>query len=296
MEIVPQLFVNALIAGSIYALVSFGLSLTYNLLKVLNFAHGHMMMFGVYLFYLLHVMEGWNVVIAAIGTVFLSIVFAAIIFRAFMQPFLQYSFLLALISTLALSTMLESIVAMVFGVQVKSLPLELGVTSFEVYGVFITPIQILIISSALILLPVLSFVIHRTSLGRKLRAMAENRYVAESYGISRRKLSYGVIIVSTLIASYAGVLIGYETNMQPTMGTSYTVKAFAAMILGGLGNIWGTVVGSYVLGLLENFGIGLEFGGYSIPAGYKDAFAFFIMLVVLLFRPQGIFGKKAREA
>lgn len=80
------------------------------------------------------------------------------------------------------------------------------------------------------------------------------------------------------------------------MGNAYTIKAFAAMILGGLGNVWGTVAGSYILGLIENLSIGLDFGGYSIPAGYKDAFAFAIILLVLLFKPNGLFKKATRAA
>lgn len=101
--------------------------------------------------------------------------------------------------------------------------------------------------------------------------------------------------MGTLIAAYAGILIGYEMNLQPTMGNAYTIKAFAAMILGGLGNIWGTIAGSYILGLVENLSIGLEFGGYSIPAGYKDAFAFAVILLVLLFKPLGLFNSEARR-
>jgi branched-chain amino acid transport system permease protein len=92
------------------------------------------------------------------------------------------------------------------------------------------------------------------------------------------------------------VLIGFETNLQPTMGGSYTIKAFAAMVLGGLGNIWGTLAGAFILGFIENFGIGLEIGGVSLPAGYKDAFAFVIILVVLLVRPSGLFGLGRRVA
>ena len=91
-------------------------------------------------------------------------------------------------------------------------------------------------------------------------------------------------------------MVGYETNLQPTMGGAYTIKAFATMILGGLGNLWGTVLGAYILGLVENLSIGLDFGGYSIPAGYKDAFAFSIILVVLLFKPQGLFRTRTRSA
>ena len=85
-------------------------------------------------------------------------------------------------------------------------------------------------------------------------------------------------------------------SLTPTMGSSYSLKAFAAMILGGLGNIWGTVAGAFILGLVENLSIGLDFGGYSLPAGYKDAFAYAIILCVLLFRPQGLFGTAERRA
>ena len=125
--------------------------------------------------------------------------------------------------------------------------------------------------------------------------MAENPEAGEALGISRRWMSYGVFISSVLLAAYAGIMVGFETNMQPTMGGAYTIKAFAAMILGGFGNLWGSVIGSYILGFIENFAIGLDFGGYSIPAGYKDAFAFTIILVILLLKPEGLFGKRARK-
>ena len=118
--------------------------------------------------------------------------------------------------------------------------------------------------------------------------------MTEALGISKLKVSYAVFIAGTLLAAFAGVMVGFETNMQPTMGNSFTIKAFSAMILGGLGNIWGTVAGSYLLGLVENLSIGLDFWGYSIPAGYKDAFAFVIILLVLLFRPQGLFRTASR--
>jgi branched-chain amino acid transport system permease protein len=166
----------------------------------------------------------------------------------------------------------------------------------ELYGVYITPLQNFIIASALIILGGLGFIIHQTSLGRKLRAIAENRSAAESLGISANVLTYGVCILGTLLGAYAGVLVGYETNIQPTMGSSYSIKAFAAMVLGGLGNIWGTIAGAFILGLIENLSIGLDFWGYSLPAGYKDAFAFIVILGVLLVRPHGLFGTRARVA
>jgi len=295
MEILPQLLVNSLIAGSIYALASAGLSLAYGLLRILNFAHGQFMMVGVYFFFFLNVQLELNLFLAALGTLAFGVLFAIVTLRIFVLPFVRYSFLLALVTTLSLSIMLEAIVSMLFGVNVKSLTSGQAAQSFEIHGVYITPIQILIIASAVVLLGILAVVIHSTSVGRKIRALSEMPHAAESIGVSQTKVSYFVFILGVLLAAYAGVLVGYETNMQPTMGTVYTIKAFAAMILGGLGNIWGTVAGSYLLGLVENLSIGLDFGTFSIPAGYKDAFAFLIILLILLFKPEGLFGKRSRS-
>lgn len=129
-----------------------------------------------------------------------------------------------------------------------------------------------------------------------MRSLSENSSASQALGVNDKLVTYGVFITGMLLATYAGVLIGYETNLQPTMGNAYTIKAFAAMILGGLGNIWGTVLGSFFLGLVENLSIGLQFGDYSIPAGYKDAFAFMIILLVLMFKPEGLFTRRRRAA
>lgn len=296
MDILPQLLVNAMIAGSIYALASAGLSLTYGLLKILNFAHGHLMMVGAYAFFFVHVQHGFGLVTSALLTVLMIILVSVITLVVFVLPFTKFSFFLVFVTTLALSTMLESLVSIFFGVNVKTLAAGMRISSMEIYGVYITPIQILIIASAVILLSLLAFVIHSTSIGRKIRAISEYPQGAQSLGISKTKITVGVFTAGVLLAAYAGILVGYETNMQPTMGHAYTIKAFAAMVLGGLGNIWGTIAGSYILGLVENLSVGLDFGPYSIPAGYKDAFAFFIILLVLLFKPKGLFNTRSRES
>ncbi len=296
MEILPQLLLNALIAGSIYALASSGLSLTFGLLRILNFAHGHLMMAGAYAFYFAYVMQGYPLWEASLVTVLITVILSWISLHIFVEPFLRFSIFLPFVTTLALSTILESSVSMLFGVNVKSLTTGFEIRSIEFWGMFITPTQILIIASALIILFLLAFVIHLTSFGRKIRALAQEEFAAQTIGISARRISFLVFTAGTLLAAFSGVLVGFETNLQPTMGNAYTIKAFAAMILGGLGNIWGTIAGAYLLGLIENLSIGLDFWGYSLPAGYKDAFAFVIILGILLFRPQGLFKVSSRSA
>lgn len=293
MEILPQLLINALISGSIYALISVGLALTYGLLRILNFAHGHLMMVGAYLFYWCNTQLGLNLLHSAMLTALLTLFLAVLTLKIFILPFSKFNFILVLVTTLGLATLLESAVSIVFGVNVKSLTSD-TTQSIQFASIFITPIQILIILSAATILSAIAWVVHTTSFGRRIRALSEMSYAAQALGISERKTTSLVFSVAVLLTVFGGVMIGYETNLQPTMGNSYTIKAFAAMILGGLGNIWGAVAGSYILGVIENFSIGLEFGSYSLPAGYKDAFAFLVILLVLLFKPSGLFNKRGR--
>jgi len=295
-EILPQLIVNALITGSIYALASSGLAITYGLLKILNFAHGHLMMVGAYIFYLASVQIGLSLPLSAFFTIIVGGGLAAVSLLFFVEPFLKYSFFLVFVTTLALSTILESAISMIFGVNVKSLSQGYDTQSIEFWGIYITPIQIGIIVSAILILGILGFIIHFTSVGRRIRSLSEHPYGAQAIGVNRKKVNLFCFIIATLLACYAGIMVGFETNIQPTMGNSFTIKAFAAMILGGLGNMWGTVAGAYILGFVENLSIGFEFGGYSIPAGYKDAFAFLIILLILLFKPKGLFLKESRSA
>ena len=252
------------------------------------------MMTAAYIYFLFSVLLRLNLLCSSALTLISVCLISLIILKTFILPFLQQNLFLVFVTTLALATILESIVSIAFGVNVKSLEVAPEyASSIQLGSVYITPIQILIIISALLLLIFLAFIVHKTPFGRNLRAFSAQDSAAESLGISRNRITSWVFVISCLIAGYSGVLIAYESNLQPTMGSTYTIKAFAAMILGGLGNIWGTIIGSYLLGLVENLSIGLEFGDFSIPAGYKDAFAFAIILLVLLVKPSGLFNKRA---
>ena len=296
LSILPQLLLNSLITGSIYALASSGIALTYGILRILNFAHGHIMMVGAYTFLFFHVQQDMGLLTAAVCSALFTILLAVLSLAVFILPFMRGSSLLPFITTIALGTVLESVISMAFGVNVRSFPSPGASESLEWHGVYVTPLQLFIIASACTILFAVGFFIHATSIGRKVRALAEHRSAAESIGISSNATTYAVFILATLLGAYAGILVGYETNIQPTMGGSYSIKAFAAMVLGGLGNIWGTIAGAFILGLVENLSVGLDFWGYSLPAGYKDAFAFVIILAVLLCKPQGLFGAKSRTS
>lgn len=292
--IFPQLAINSLITGSIYALASSGLALTYGVTRVLNFAHGHLMMLGAYIFYGFFVLLEFPLITAIPSTLFVLIILGASTYISFIKPFASINPLLPFVTTLSLAAILEAICSLIFGVNVKSLPSYELSDSWSFLSVYISPLQVIIIVLSISLLILLAIVIHFSKYGRGLRAVASNHYAAHALGIKGDRILLLSFISGVSLAGIAGILIGFETNLQPTMGNIYTIKAFAAMILGGLGNIWGTVLGAYLLGFIENFAIGLDFAGYSLPAGYRDAFAFFLILILLMLRPQGILGKKER--
>jgi branched-chain amino acid transport system permease protein len=300
-DIIPQLIANSLISGSIYALVSLGLCLTYGLLKVLNFAHGHFLTVGAYLYYAILIMgfagngDLIPLLTTSVGCIFGMLLLGYLTMKAFVFPLLGHSTLLPFVSTMALATILESAVSMVFGVNVKSLSTGIEGESIEIASALITPVQLIIIISTLVILFLVAFIVHTTSFGRTIRALSQNPKAAQSLGVNRSKISQIVFAISSVVAGYAGIMVGLTTNVQPTMGNAYTIKAFAAMILGGLGNVWGTVCGSYLLGFIENFSLGIDIYGVSLPSGYKDAFAFVIILGVLLIKPEGLFSFRRRK-
>ena len=324
MEILPQLLVNAAISGSIYVLVSLGLCLAYGLLKILNFAHGQFLTFGAYIYFAVSIggfagnSELVPETISLLAVCAAMIVLSQIAISIFIFPLLSFSPLLPFVSTIAFGTIIEMVISMVFGVNVKSLSYELGGESIAIGSALITPTQIVVIGTAVVTMLIVGFTVHVSSLGRKIRCLSHNPDAAQAIGINKKKISLIVFSVSAVIAGYAGVLVGLTTNVQPTMGSAYTIKAFAAMVLGGLGNVWGTVIGSYLLALIENLSLGIEIDhialfGYdfnvsdisiwgmhvdrlSLPSGYKDAFSYAIILLMLLVKPSGLFSFRKRTA
>ncbi len=296
MNQLTQILVNSLISGSLYALAAAGFALSYGLFRILNFAHGHLMMIGAYLFLFCSDSLGAPPLVALILALLLSVPVAAIVLQFFLLPFSKYSIVLTLVGTLGLSIILESLITLLFGPNIHSLDAGRLSTVHQWAGTYVTTLQLLIIASAIFIFVVMALLLQYTAAGRALRALASNPEGAESLGVDRSRWTWRVFLISTLITVYGGVLAGYETTLQPTMGSAYTVKAFAAMIVGGAGSVWGTIAGAYLLGLIENFSIGVDLGNWSLPAGYKDAFAYLFILIVLLFKPEGLFTRRARRA
>jgi branched-chain amino acid transport system permease protein len=283
-----QLLINGLIAGAIYSLVSSGFSLIYSICKFVHFAHGVVITLSGYFLYFLFSKLGLNFWLSVI----LSIIFASLL--GFLTDKVVYKQLrkrkasntILLMASVAILIFFESLILILFGADVKTIGYIKISKGIEIFNAIITPLQIVIIIVSLILLILLFLFMKKTKLGKAMRAVADNKDVAEALGISTEKIYSWSFIIGSAIAGIAGILVGLEQNLEPTMGTNLMIKGFTAAIIGGIGSVPGSILGSFLLGLVENFGI------WFLPSGYKDAIAFIILFIFLLFRPQGILGVK----
>jgi len=286
MSVAVQLIMNGLIIGSIYALVATGFSLIYNVTKFVHFAHGSVVAFAAYIFYLL-IKLGLGLPLSIILTIIIASIFGAVIDWIVYRPLRKRkaSAAVLLIASIGLMILLNSAILAVAGADVKSIPITNPV--FDVWGARITQLQVIIIGMVFLLLIGLYFFMKHTKLGKAMRATADNNAVAQTVGINPQKMYTYVFMIGSGLAGVAGILVGLEQNLFPEMGTSMIIKGFTGAVIGGMSSVPGSVAGSLFVGLVENIGI------WWLPSGYKDAIAFALLFVFLLFKPKGMFGGKS---
>ena len=288
-DILPQLIINGLIAGSIYALAASGFSLVYHVLKFQYFSHGAIMSLAAYLFFAFFNTLGLNYILAA----FLTII--AAILLTLLTNFLVYRPLrkrkatptIMLIASIVLLIFNSSLIIALFGSSTKAIGFRSKAFDFGFFT--ITSLQLSIISFAVLLFFLLWLVLKKTKLGKAMRALADNKDVAQVVGINPEKIYNYTFIIAAVLGAFGGMLLGLEQNMYPRMGVLIIIKGFISSVIGGLGSVPGSIIGGFFIGLVENLGI------WFLPSGYKDAISFTILLIFLLFRPRGFFGVKMRD-
>ncbi len=286
MALVPQLIVNGLIAGAIYALVACGFSLIYATNKFMHFAHGSSVVIAGYILYWLFAALGIPFYLACILTLILTGVLGWGMNRFVYVPMQnkKASNIILLIASIGILILFQNLVQMVFGAQVKSIGYVAVSEGIKIAGASITPLQITMVVVSLVLSIMLYWFMKKTKLGRNMRAVADNKELASIIGINHKRITDYSFIIGSALAGVAGILIGLEQNLYPTMGTMLMVKGFTGAVIGGITSVPASIVGSLVLGFAENFGI------LWLPSGYKDAIAFMLLFLFLLLRPTGIFG------
>jgi len=294
MAFVLQQLINALALGSIYALMAIGLAIIFGILRLINFAHGELLMIGPYFVLALSLVGvpfGLGVVLAVVLAGIVGVIMERLAYR----PLRGAPDVSLLLTSLGVSIFLQNATIMLFGGQSKAFagPAFLDQRLPVMQNVGISSIDVMIFGTAIVLVVLFSLFVTRTMLGISMRASAENLLAAQLVGINITKVIMVAFIIGAGMAAVAGILFGIRVGkIDPLLGFIPLLKAFVATVIGGFGSIPGAVLGAYVLGFLEILLAG------SLPPGltaYRDALIFTLLIVVLLVRPQGILGSSEGE-
>ncbi len=292
MEHFIQQIVNGISLGSIYALMALGYTMVYGIIKLINFAHGEIYMVGAYIGYALTTFFNFGFFPALILSMILTSLLGVVIEKVAYKPMRNSTRIAALITAIAVSMFLQYGMMYFVTPQTRSYPNILPDIQVSLFGtnavVDIRNIYILTVTIALMLL--LQYVIHKTKTGKAMRAVALDGDASQLMGIDMNKTISYTFAIGSALAGAAGVLVGiYYNTINPLMGAVPGLKAFIAAVIGGIGVIPGAVFGGFFLGVTETVVSAL---GGSL---YKDAVAFAILILVLLIKPNGIFGSNQRE-
>ncbi len=296
-----QYIVNGLTLGSIYALIALGYTMVYGILKFINFAHGDILMVGAFiglLCYQMLIPDG-AVGIVPMLAFFLSIIISMVlcgilgmfIERVAYKPLRNANRLAPLLSAIGVSFILSNGAAWIFGTQSRRFPYPFDNSPIRIGGVSITPHQILTLIVSILMMVLLATFVSKTRMGKAMRATSIDRATAELMGIDVNKVISLTFAVGSALAAVGGILASFDFRVYPSMGTMTGLKAFVAAVMGGIGNISGAMVGGILLGILESVGAPL----LHIPNGLKDTIAFAVLIIILVFKPDGILGKNERE-
>ena len=307
MDVLLQQVINGLVLGSMYALVALGYTMVYGIINLINFAHGEVLMVGAlcswsmigWLQPLLPNTPGWvilllSMVVACVAAAALNLAIEKIAYR----PLRNAPKLAPLITAIGISILLQTLAMIIWKPNYKPYPTLLPSTPIPIGDAVITPTQLMILAVTAMALAVLSWLVNATSLGRAMRATAENPRVASLMGVKPDVVISATFVIGAVLATIAGVMwaSNYGT-VQHSMGFLPGLKAFTAAVFGGIGNLAGAVVGGLLLGLIESIGSGYlgELTGGVLGSQYSDIFAFLVLILVLTLRPSGLLGERVAD-
>lgn len=298
-DILLQQLANGLILGSFYALVALGYTMVYGIIKLLNFAHGDLYMFGAFLGFLFLSLisaflgDSWSGLLCSMVLSMIAVgILGVIIQRIAYQPMLSAPRLSILITALAVSMILSNSVMAFTDGEYLAFSTDLGFDGVDFGNVFVTYTQIVLVSAAALLMVGLHFFVNKTMYGKAMRAISIDQDACRLMGINVNKIIALTFFIGSSLAAAAGVMAGaYYGSIHFFMGFVIGLKAFTAAVIGGIGSIPGAMLGGLLLGLLESYGTQIPFIGTE----WKDVFSFGILILLLVFKPTGIMGKTEIE-
>jgi branched-chain amino acid transport system permease protein len=295
-----QQLLNGLTLGSVYALIALGYTMVYGILGLINFAHGEIYMIGAYLaiillgFFTAVGLTAYSLSLSLALTLLLTVVFCAsygfTVEKIAYRPLRNASRLSPLISAIGVSIFLQNYVMLTQGATDRVFPSFFGGAGFTLLSTKITWLQTMIITGSGCIMILLHLFIIRTKTGKAMRAVAQDRVMASLLGVNIDRIISITFIIGSGLAAAAGMMVAmYYGLVNYYIGYSAGIKAFTAAVLGGIGSIPGAMLGGILLGLIESLGAGY------ISSEYKDAYAFIILIIILLVKPEGLLGRRLEE-
>jgi branched-chain amino acid transport system permease protein len=289
-----QQLLNGVSLGAIFALIALGYTMVYGVLRFINFAHSDVFMVGAFVGYYggklvpAHTVWGGLAVLAL--AMLVCAVLGVIIERLAYRPLRGAATLNVLITAIGVSLLLENLGQFIFGATPRSFPELFPVTTYNFGGIYISSNQVVVIVVTLVLLFALRFIVMNTKIGTAMRAVSLNPKAASLVGINNDFIISFTFALGSAMAAAGGILYALNyPSIDPLMGVLPGLKAFVAAVLGGIGNIPGAALGGLLLGVVETFVNGSEY------STYKDAIAFALLILILLFRPAGLLGRFTKE-
>lgn len=282
-------FINGLQTGSVYALVALGYSMVYGIIKLLNFAHGDIIMVGAYMVYYAIASFALPPVVAVLLAVIVSTALGVAVEKVAYSPLRSAPRLSLLITAIGVSFLLENGAQLIFGADKKSMdPMVSG--SLQLGSVNISLAAIVTIVVSVIAMVALTILVNKTKIGKAMRAVSEDMGAAQLMGINLNRTISMTFAIGSFLAGIGSVLyLCAYPQASPTMGSMLGIKAFIAAVLGGIGSIPGAMIGGFAIGILEALVSAIHL------SMWKDAVVFLVLIIVLLFKPAGILGKKTQE-
>ena len=287
-----QQLINGLQLGFVYALIALGYTMVYGIVRLINFAHGDVFMIGAYIgFYAIgsfHLPFPLSLAFAMVGCAVLGMVIERVAYK----PLRSAPKIAALITAMGVSLFLEYFTSLnfVFGPNYLAFPIPFKVTVYQVGGLSISTIQIIVFATAIILLIILQYIVQKTKVGMAMRAVSYDKDTASLMGINVNLVISLTFGIGSAMAGAGGVLYGVAyPQINPFMGIMPGLKSFVAAVLGGIGSIPGALLGALIMGVVETM------SSAFISSTMRDAIAFSILILVLLFKPTGLLGKKGSE-
>lgn len=285
-----QQIINGLSIGSVYALIALGYTMVYGIIRLINFAHGDIFMFGAYAGMILITNFNLPIYIAFPLAMAITAVFGVVIERVAYKPLRNSTRTAALITAIGVSFLIQNGMQVLMGANIYTFPQVIPNTFYEIGGIRINFIQIIIFITSVVLMFILQYIVRKTKLGRAMRAVAVDKDAAALMGVKVDNIITITFAIGSALAAAAGMMVGlYYIKVFTFMGFSPGIKAFVAAVFGGIGIIPGAMIGGFAIGLIETL-----VAGYGSTL-YKDAVVYGILILILIVKPSGLLGKNVKE-